>query len=190
MTRGHILHFESKKNKQKISISIQCYCATAGHSTFSVFHNTDYSVVAGVLDEHPVTARTVRWVVSESLLHRHVGVLLAITTGTAACTGWDAVSVNLWELLFSSDAYSGSVSDIFFLLFLNIHLALFSPPFFPCHIRESILSLFWPALVKSMPAGYAVKGCHSPYRKLYGGRFSTKTCPVMCAMLTALNTIH
>lgn len=79
-TTGNMLHFEPQKNKQKKSICIQCYSARAGHSTFPVFHDTDDSVVVGVLDEHPVTAHTVRWVVSESLLHRHAGVLSAIRT--------------------------------------------------------------------------------------------------------------
>lgn len=48
---------------------------SAGHATFPVFHHTDPSVAAGVVDEDPVPAHAVRGVRSESLLHCHAAVL-------------------------------------------------------------------------------------------------------------------
>ena len=137
-------------------------------ATFPVFHDTDYSVVAGVLHEHSVTAHTVRWVVSESLLRRHAGILSAFRAGTAACSG------------FASLQYLRCLSWECLRVFLNINLTRFC---------RSPLSLFWPALAESIPAGYHVNSCDSPWRQRYGWRLSAEACPVMCAMSTALNTV-
>lgn len=141
-TTGNMLHFEPQKNKQKKSICIQCYSARAGHSTFPVFHDTDYSMVVGVLDEHPVTAHTVRWVVSESLLHRHAGVLSAIRTEQQPAQVKRQCR-RIYESLASLQCLgclSWEYLRCFFFCFWTLTLPFF-PPFLPFHVRDSLLSL-------------------------------------------------
>lgn len=56
-------------------------------STFPVIRGLQHPLVVRVLDEDPVTAHTVRGVVSESLLHLHAGSASLITNATLTSAG-------------------------------------------------------------------------------------------------------
>lgn len=97
----------SSKSKNYKYISQYWNNVKMTNSTFPVIHGLEHPLIVGLLYEDPVTTHTVRGVVSESLLHRHAGLISLIKNKSEASAGWDFMRLPLLPIPWNTATQCG-----------------------------------------------------------------------------------